>query len=240
LILGGGALITVVMLSGVRLLLRRYLRGTLVASPLDGRTLAFTLALVMLSAWATTTTNLHPAFGAFLLGVAVPRNQLTSQIQARISPVTVNLLLPIFFIYAGLNTRIGLVNTPRLVVLALLVIAVACLSKGVACWLAATVAGYRQRDALAIGILMNARGLVELIILTAALDNRIITPTLFSIMVVMTIVTTLMAAPVLRLLYKPVRTSGGPLGEPSTLVSPSDAGAEDGLGRDRPADWGLR
>ena len=87
-------------------------------------------------------------------------------------------------------------------------------------------AGYRQRDALAIGILMNARGLVELIILTAALDNMIITPTLFSIMVVMTIVTTLMAAPVLRLLYKPVRTSDERPGEAPTVVSRSDAAAE--------------
>ena len=216
-ILGGGAVITIVMLSGVRLLLRRYLHGKLSASPLSARTLAFILALVMVSAWATTTTGLHPAFGAFLLGVAMPRNQLTTQIQARISPVAVNLLLPIFFIYAGLNTRIGLVNTPQLVLLALMIIAVACLSKGVACWLAATIAGYGQRDAVAIGILMNARGLVELIILTAALDNKIITPTLFSIMVVMTVVTTLMAAPVLRYLYRPVQVEDGHADPPSIL-----------------------
>ena len=226
LILGGGAVITLVMLSAVRLLLRRYVRGKVPASSLHPRALAFVLGLVMLSAWATTTTGLHPAFGAFLLGVAMPRNQLTSQIQARVSPIAVNLLLPIFFIYAGLNTRIGLVNTPRLVVLALLVITVACVSKGVACWLAAMLAGYRHRDALAIGILMNARGLVELIILTAALDNRIITPTLFSIMVVMTIVTPLMAAPVLRLLYKPIRTGDEQPGVAATVVSRSDASAE--------------
>ena len=226
LVLGGGALITLLMLSGVRLLLRRYLHGRVIAPPLSARTLAIVLALVMLSSWATTTSGLHPAFGAFLLGVAMPRNQLIAQIQARISPVVVNLLLPVFFIYAGLNTRVGLVNTPSLILLALVVIAVACLSKGVACWLAATLAGYRQRDALAIGILMNARGLVELIILTAALDNRIITPTLFSIMVLMTIVTTLMAAPVLRLIYKPAHVVERP--QDQAIVVPRSDAAEGG------------
>jgi Kef-type K+ transport system membrane component KefB len=180
----------------------------------------------MLSAWATTTTGLHPAFGAFLLGVAMPRNQLATQIRARITPVAVNLLLPVFFIYAGLNTRIGLVNTPRLVLLALAIIGVACLGKGVACWLAATFAGYRQKEALAIGVLMNARGLVELIILTAALDNKIITPTLFSIMVAMTIVTTLMAAPVLRILYKPVRAGEQRPSDQPAAASLSEAVAE--------------
>lgn len=226
LILVGGAVIAVVMLSGVRLLLRRYLRDRHLASPIDARTLVLILALVMLSAWATTTTGLHPAFGAFLLGVAMPRNQLATQIRARITPVAVNLLLPVFFIYAGLNTQIGLVNTPRLVLLALAIIGVACLGKGVACWLAATFAGYRQKEALAIGVLMNARGLVELIILTAALDNKIITPTLFSIMVAMTIVTTLMAAPILRILYKPVRAGEQRPSDQPAAASRSEAVAE--------------
>jgi Kef-type K+ transport system membrane component KefB len=233
LILGGGALVAIAILTAVRILLRRYMP----AAADDTLSFIVVLTLLMLCAWGTTATGLHPAFGAFLLGVAMPRHRVTTMITQRISPLAVSLLLPIFFIYTGLNTTISLVNTPRLVLLALVVIVVACLSKGVGCWLAASAAGYRQRDALAIGALMNARGLVELIILTAALESGIITPTLFSIMVLMTIVTTLMAAPLLRMLYRPA-PAAYPTVPGSDVVSPREvtpeAVVEGNLGLTRP------
>jgi Kef-type K+ transport system membrane component KefB len=108
-----------------------------------------------------------------------------------------------------------LVNSPDLLLITAVVIVVACGSKGVSCWLAARLAGYGPRDAAAIGTLMNARGLVELIILTAGLERGIITPTLFSILVLMAVVTTVMASPALRLIYGPSRAA-----DPEVTVQP--------------------
>ena len=109
--------------------------------------------------------------------------------------VAFGFLVPVFFVYSGLNTRIGLLATPGLWALALLVLAIAIAGKGLACMAAARAAGEAWRDALAIGVLMNARGLMELIILNIGLERGVITPTLFTIMVVMALVTTLMASP---------------------------------------------
>ena len=109
------------------------------------------------------------------------------------------LLLPMFFVYSGLNTKMGLVDTPYLWAVAMAVLAAACFGKGVACWSAARLSGEPQRDAVAIGALMNARGLMELILLNIGLERGIITQGLFSIMVFMAIVTTLSATPMFEL-----------------------------------------
>src|SRR4029079_6964305 len=106
------------------------------------------------------------------------------------------------FVYSGLNTRIGLLTSPPLWGLALVILAIAVAGKGLACAAAARVAGEPWRDALAIGVLMNARGLMELIILNIGLERGIITPTLFTILVFMAIVTTLMATPMFNRLYR--------------------------------------
>jgi len=165
--------------------------------------LALLLIAVLVAGWTTDVLGIHPAFGAFLVGAVTPRNAITSQITTKITPLAANLLLPLFFVYTGLNTSVGLVNSSQLILITAGIILLACGSKGIACWLAARIAGYGARDAAAIGALMNARGLVELIILTAALEKHVITPTLFSMMVIMALVTTVMASPLLRLLYGP-------------------------------------
>jgi Kef-type K+ transport system membrane component KefB len=167
--------------------------------------LAAMLMLLMMAAWATDAIGIHPAFGAFVLGAAAPRNEVIAQVRAKISPLAVNLLLPLFFVYAGLNTSIGLINRADLALIAAAVVVVACSSKLISCWLTAILAGHSSRDGAAIGLLMNARGLVELIILTTGLERGVITPTLFSILVLMALVTTLMASPLLRVLYGPPR-----------------------------------
>jgi Kef-type K+ transport system membrane component KefB len=131
----------------------------------------------------------------------MPGGEIARQIERRIQPLTVNLLLPLFFIYSGLNTRIGLVDSPLLWGIAGLVLLAACLGKGVACYAAARLSGEPPREALGIGALMNARGLMELIILNIGLERGVITPTLFSIMVLMAIATTLMALPVFNLAF---------------------------------------
>lgn len=145
--------------------------------------------------------GIHAVFGGFILGIAMPRGPLTVELRRLLEPITKSLLVPLFFVYSGLNTRIGLVSSWYLVGMALLVLVCACLGKGIACYVAARLNGESRRDAMAIGALMNARGLMELIILNIGLEKGIITPRSFTIMVMMTIVTTLLATPLFNLIY---------------------------------------
>jgi Kef-type K+ transport system membrane component KefB len=110
------------------------------------------------------------------------------------------LLLPLFFVYSGLNTRLDLVTEPRLLGVALIVLLAACLGKGVACWAAARWAGESQGTAMAVGALMNARGLMELILLNIGREKGLIGDEIFSMLVLMAILTTLAASPVFRLI----------------------------------------
>ncbi len=114
----------------------------------------------------------------------------------RIQPLTVALLLPLFFTYSGLNTRIDLLNSAYLWGICGMVLVAAIGGKGIACWLAARSSGITNREALGIGALMNARGLMELIIINVGLQRGIISVELFATLVVMAVVTTLMASPI--------------------------------------------
>ena len=118
----------------------------------------------------------------------MPRGVMTSDLQAKIQPLAVTLLLPLFFTYSGLNTEIALLNNWYLWGICVLVLLAAVLGKGGACWLAARWSGLPQREALGIGTLMNARGLMELIILNIGLQHGIIAPALFAALVVMAVV----------------------------------------------------
>lgn len=194
----GGAAYAAFVLLALRPLLARILRVESTGE-LGPARFAWVLVMLMLGAWLTDRIGIYAVFGAFVLGVAMPRGPVCRALSRSIEPLTTGLLLPLFFVYAGLNTRIGLLDRPVLWALAGVVIGAACLGKGVACWGAARIHGESGRDAVAIGALMNARGLMELIILTIGLESGIITPTLFSIMVLMAIVTTLLATPVVLL-----------------------------------------
>jgi len=118
-----------------------------------------------------------------------------------LEPFTVVFLLPVFFAYSGLNTQLTMVNTAPLLMIALGVLAASIFAKLVACWAAARLSGQDHRSALGIGALMNARGLTELIILNIGLQAGIIGPALFSMLVLMAIVTTLMASPLFEVVY---------------------------------------
>jgi len=168
---------------------------------ISGSMLGFILMLLMLAAWFTDAVGIYAVFGAFILGIAMPRGIVSRDLQRLLEPLTTNFLLPLFFIYSGLNTRLDLIIAPALIAITLLVILVACLGKGIACWAAARFSGENNREAMAIGTLMNARGMMELILLNLGLQHGIITPTLFTIMVMMTMVTTVMATPVFELVY---------------------------------------
>jgi len=158
--------------------------------------LTITLICVMLGAWFTDRIGIYAVFGAFIMGAAMPRGRFAHEVQRQIEPLTTTFLLPLFFVYSDLNTRITLVDSVWLWGIALVVVLAACLGKGGACWAAARLSGEDSRSALAIGTLMNARGLMELIILNIGLQHGIITPLLFTVMVIMAIVTTLMTSPI--------------------------------------------
>jgi Kef-type K+ transport system membrane component KefB len=155
-----------------------------------------------LGAMITDWLHLHAVFGAFVAGASMPRGHIHRQVIERIQPLTVALLLPLFFTYSGLNTRLNLLNSPTLWLIAVVVLVLAIVGKGVACWAAARATGIPNREALGIGTLMNARGLMELIIINIGLERGIISAELFAILVIMAIVTTLMASPIFEWLYR--------------------------------------
>ena len=164
--------------------------------------LSTVLVLLMLAAWFTDVIGLYAVFGAFFLGAALPRSEFTDYVRATIEPLASRLFLPLFFIYSGLNTRFDLLADLTLWLVALVALAAAVAGKAGACYLAARACGETPRTAWGIGMLMNARGLMELIILNIGLERGLITPTLFSILVFMAIVTTLMATPLFNLVQR--------------------------------------
>ncbi len=153
------------------------------------------LVVMAFAAWFTDKIHLHAVFGAFVIGACIPRGAMARDLISRIQPLAVALLLPLFFTYSGLNTKIGLLNTSYLWGMCGLVLLAAVAGKFGACWLAARLTGLPNREALGIGTLMNARGLMELIIINIGLQRGVISEALFAILVIMAVVTTLMASP---------------------------------------------
>src|SRR5205823_4722529 len=174
--------------------------------------LALSLMLFTLGAWITDGIGIHAVFGGFLLGIAMPRGLFARELQRQIEPFAVVFLLPMFFTFSGLNTRLNMVNNPQMLLIAVAVLAASCLGKGGACWAAARWHGEDNRTALAVGALMNARGLMELIIINIGLQKGVILPALFSIMVLMAVVTTLMASPMFEWVYGRHARKTGELG----------------------------
>jgi Kef-type K+ transport system membrane component KefB len=187
----------------VRPYLRKLARDAEATGDVSQSAFGTVLLLLMVGAWFTDMVGVHSVFGAFILGTAMPRGVMTRQLQRLIAPLTLGLFIPLFFVYSGLHTRVGLVDSPSLWLTTLAIFGIACLGKGVACWLAARLNGATQSEALGIGTLMNARGMMELILLNIGRERGLITPTLFTILVLMTLATTLMATPLFGLLYRP-------------------------------------
>ena len=157
--------------------------------------------LALASALVTEWLGVHPLFGAFLAGTIAPREHgLATEVADRVESVVGTVLLPVFFVFTGLRTEIGLVTSAGLwgVFVAVLGIAVAGKLGGSAA--AARLTGVAWPEALAVGVLMNTRGLMELVILNVGLEIGVIGRELFAMMVLMAIVTTVMTSPVLTLL----------------------------------------
>ncbi len=208
--IGGGIAYVATVFLVVRPLMARWGRAVDRAGTLSESGLVVCLMVMALGAWITDGIGLHAVFGAFVMGAAMPRGVVTRDLQARIEPLTVALLLPLFFTYSGLNTQIGLLDTAKSWGFAGVVLLAAVGGKGIACWLAARATGLDNRQALGIGTLMNARGLMELIIINVGLQRGIISPTLFATLVIMAVVTTLMASPIFEWLVGKHRPSEEP------------------------------
>ena len=157
---------------------------------------------VVTSALITEAIGIHLIFGAFLLGAAMPKNPgLVREIAEKTEDFVLIFLLPVFFAYSGLKTQVGLLNTPRLWLLCLLILGVAIIGKYFGTYYAARSCKIDKREASALGWLMNTRGLTELIVLNIGLDLGVISPVLFTMLVIMALVTTFMTSPLLEWTY---------------------------------------
>jgi Kef-type K+ transport system membrane component KefB len=161
------------------------------------------------AAWFTDTIGLYSVFGGFCLGYVFPCGPVADRVVASIGPVTKTVFLPLFFAYSGLNTQFGLLVSPLLLLLSLAFIVAAIVGKFGGCLAAARLAGESRQDAVRVGVLMNARGLMQLIALNVGLQTGIVTPALFSVLVLVALVTTVMTAPWLSFLdrRKPAKPS---------------------------------
>lgn len=199
--IGGGLVFALIAIAFAPRWLARLETMTEPRGEVDHTLMAIALVLFLLSAWAMDAAGIHAVFGGFLLGTAMPRGRFADGLRARLEPFTVVFLLPIFFTYSGLNTQLQMVSSGTMLLAALVVLAASILAKGGASYLAARLSGEDHATAMGIGALMNARGLMELIVINIGLQRGIIGPPLFAILVLMAVVTTLMASPLFELFY---------------------------------------
>lgn len=165
--------------------------------------MAVVFVLLLLSSFATELIGIHAVFGAFAFGVAIPHDSgMARELGERLEDFVVVLLLPVFFAFTGLRTQLALVSGTQQWILCAAIIAVASIGKFGGSVAAARVAGFGWRDASALGVLMNTRGLMELIVLNIGLDMGIISPALFAMLVIMALATTFATTPLLHLITR--------------------------------------
>ena len=205
----GGGLVTLALAAGfvvAMIVVGRPVLARLVArrdreSELGAGTVAFVLFALLLSALATEAIGIHALFGAFLVGALVPHDTaLARDLRERLHDLVVVLFLPVYFAFTGTRTQIGLVHTSSEWLICGGIVAIACIGKFGGAFVAARLTGSDNREATALGVLMNTRGLVELVVLNLGLDLGILSPTLFTMLVVMAVVTTALTSPLLALL----------------------------------------
>jgi Kef-type K+ transport system membrane component KefB len=173
------------------------------SSTLTPTGLSIVLAAVLASAAATELIGIHALFGAFLFGAIVPNDtRIAADLRGRLEGVVSVLFLPVFFAYTGLRTQLGLIDGAANWLLCGLIILLACAGKFGGSVLASRLVGLGWRDSTALGVLMNTRGLVELIVLNIGLDLKIISPELFAMLLLMALVTTFMTSPLLEWLLR--------------------------------------
>ncbi|TPW18455.1 MAG: sodium/hydrogen exchanger [Halothiobacillaceae bacterium] len=207
----GGAsyilLFTLIYIAAMLWLVRPWIDRLIGSAELDRRVMVSVLLLLLISALTTELIGLHALFGAFLAGVIMPsREHLRRAIAARIEDVSTLILLPLFFAFTGLRTEIALIDDLQSWLICGLIILVAILGKLGGSALTARWSGMPWADSLVLGALMNTRGLMELVVLNIGYDLGILSAKLFTMMVIMALVTTFMTGPMLNLIAKYRRT----------------------------------
>src|SRR5579862_1166726 len=178
---------------------------------------------LLISSSATELIGIHAVFGAFALGAVIPHDSgMAREMTDRLEDIVIVLLLPAFFAYTGLRTQIGLVNGSEQWMMCGLIVAVASAGKFGGSAIAARITGLNWRDSTALGVLMNTRGLMELIVLNIGLEMNVISPTLFAMLVIMALVTTFATTPILHLITRRHGAELEPLPELGTF-SPEPA-----------------
>ena len=196
---GGLIAFALIMVYGVQRLLRRFESGFQESGRLSENAIALMLLLALVSALFTEWLGIHLLFGSFLLGAIMPKGQkFVRYVLDRFETIVVSLLLPLFFAFTGLRTNVGLVKGREMWMYCGIIIVVATVGKLGGSMVAAWWTGMPVREAAGLGTLMNTRGLMELVILNIGLDIKVISPALFSMMVLMALVTTFMTSPVLQ------------------------------------------
>lgn len=171
--------------------------------------LAVILLGILLSSLTTETIGIHSIFGAFVLGAVIPNgSSVARELTSKLEDFVIVFLLPAFFAFTGLRTQIGLVSGGRDWMFCLLIIVIASLGKFGGSSIAAKLSGLSWRDASALGVLMNTRGLMELIVLNIGLELHVISPTLFAMLVIMALTTTLATTPILHFITPPGQLEG--------------------------------
>lgn len=200
--IGGTLVYVALMLTVGRAGLRRFAERFRARGALNQNLVTILIIAVLGSAWITERLGIHALFGAFLVGALTPKDEgLIRSLHGRFEDLMVVLFLPLFFAVTGLRTSVGLIGGVQMWLLCGLVILVAVAGKLGATAVAGRIGGLPWRESLALGVLMNTRGLMELVILTVGLDIGVISPTLFAMMVLMALVTTFMTTPLVAWLY---------------------------------------
>ena len=206
-----GALATIAMALGFILLMILVVRPAMVRLSLlygnRGRltqgVMASIFIALLISASATELIGIHAVFGAFALGAVIPHDSgMARELTDRLEDIVIVLLLPAFFAYTGLRTQIGLVNGYEQWMMCAMIVIVASIGKFGGSLIAARITGLDWRDSAALGVLMNTRGLMELIVLNIGLEMNVISPTLFAMLVIMALITTFATTPILHLITR--------------------------------------
>ncbi|VTS06272.1 cation:proton antiporter [Tuwongella immobilis] len=211
--IGFGAL----MIFVVRPLMVRWLRHSLARNDgdLTANSLTVVLVLLFLASIATNLIGIFAIFGAFLFGAVLSdQDAFREAVMRRLRDITTAFFLPIFFTYTGLRTQIGSLDTWQMWAVCGAVLVVATVGKFVACGIAARLSGFPRREAAIIGVMMNTRALMELIVINVGYDMGVIPPRMFTMLVIMAIMSTIITTPILLALRRgteietPIRQSG--------------------------------
>jgi Kef-type K+ transport system membrane component KefB len=200
--IGGGSVFSLVVLTAGKRLFAYLDRNYENHESVSPTVLGLALLALFAGSWITDEIGVYAVFGAFIVGVAMPKGRIANGLKSQIESLTITLFLPFFFVLSGLSTKIGSLTTTNHWLIFLLMLILAIVVKIWGCTWAARISGEPKRQSILLGVLMNTRGLMELVLLNIGLQQKIITPIFFSMMVLVAVLTTMMTAPIVKYLLK--------------------------------------